>query len=152
MGSILLVVGCLLPWITLVTIFGEVSRNGLDDGGDGVVLLVLGLISLLIGFYVGYRRAPRWASVVPVVIGALSMVVLVIDYNDVTGRIDRVERQAASSANASVGSGLWLSMIGASIVVIAGVLGAINRRAEFRAEATGTVGDGSPSSTPPAGE
>ena len=50
LGGILLVAGSFMPWINYSTPYaGEVSRNGLDGGGDGVVDLVIGLVVLLIG-------------------------------------------------------------------------------------------------------
>jgi hypothetical protein len=37
-AAVLAVVAAFLPWITAATIFGDVSRSGVDGGGDGVVI------------------------------------------------------------------------------------------------------------------
>lgn len=46
----LLIVGSLLPWITVTApLVGTVSRSGLDGGGDGTILVILGVVLAILG-------------------------------------------------------------------------------------------------------
>jgi hypothetical protein len=100
----LLVIGSLLPWATLETVFGSVSKNG--TSGDGVFTLVFGLIGILLGSFM-FRVSRRGWAVFATIVFLLGAVVSVIDMST----LPTPSGQAARYAVVSVGSGLWLCLV-----------------------------------------
>jgi hypothetical protein len=97
----MIIAGAFMPWSEL----GAFKENGLDR--NGIVTLVLA-----IGGVVGtvFGRRPR-AVLISAASGLLCLLLGLIDYADV------------SSSSADVGSGLYLTLIGAVIATVAaGVL------------------------------
>jgi hypothetical protein len=105
------VIGSFLPWATVVTIFGNISKAGTD--GDGVLTMLLagGAAALSLA-----RKAPRAI----IVMLALTAVVAVYDIADVA----RLGGEGEDSVDVSVGFGLWIVAIGAAVAI----WGAIQRR------------------------
>src|SRR5687767_2421273 len=49
-AGLLMVLGAFLPWVSATAAFiGTISRSGLDQGGDGVLTLILGGLTALLG-------------------------------------------------------------------------------------------------------
>lgn len=101
-------VGSLLPWATLTTAFGNVSKNGTD--GDGTITLIAGVVLAILGVAMrtNTEAALRWL----VLLGAAGVgVVAGIDFADV----QRVAGNANSDyARISVGAGLYVVALGAA--------------------------------------
>ena len=118
-GGGMLAVGSMLPWISATTGFGTLTRSGLDGGGDGVFTLLLGVAGVFLGLNllgvvgVAHPKAPVGA----IVAGSIALVILVLAYLDVQSRID----EAPSLVGASVGAGLYVSALGAGMVLFGGI-------------------------------
>jgi hypothetical protein len=50
LGGLLIVLGSFLPWLTATApLIGTITVNGLQGGGDGIITLALGIITVVIG-------------------------------------------------------------------------------------------------------
>jgi hypothetical protein len=110
--------GAMLPWVSVTTIFGSLSKNGMDGDGQLTALggLVLGVIALIVLVTKTRNRAP---AVLAIVVGAAIFVVGLIDLLDVSHRIAGL--QATAGADASVGIGLWLTCLAGLVGVAGGI-------------------------------
>lgn len=116
LGGAMLAIGAFLPWITARTPFGSISRNGLEDGGDGIVTLVLGGVIAAVGIGYALRSlAPRvWFDLLAGLAGLAALAVAIYDIAEVNDRASGAESDMVS---VSVGSGLVVSVIGALVVL-----------------------------------
>lgn len=115
------VIGALLPWAKVQTIFGSISVNGTEGGGDGIVTLVLGLLAALVMW--GLARGTLLASA----LGALIVAIAAYDIRDVSNRIDEINSDPDGLAKASVGVGLWITLIAGVVLIVAGITAFANR-------------------------
>jgi len=110
---LLLLIGSIGPWATLdIEILGQ-SESETEGGleSDGVIILILTLISAaLLAAWFFTRKI--WAPIVMAVLGALALLICIVDVADVNDKAD------TSLGDISVGWGLWLSLI-ASIGLLA---------------------------------
>lgn len=118
-GGALMLVGSFLPWISVTTIFGTLSRSGVDGNGDGMISAALGLGAAGIGVAL-LNRESRPASVALVVIAALVGVLVYVDGSDIAGRLGELDTDAAL---ASIGIGLWVVGAGALLTGVMGLQG-----------------------------
>ena len=128
LGGLLIVLGSFLPWLTATAPFvGTISTNGMQGGGDGMITLALGVLTILIGVAQLTANLPRrfwWAAIVT---GALTGLVAIGGYSSVQDRI----ADATAESNlivASVGAGIWTLFVGAAFAIVGGWL-ARNRSA-----------------------
>lgn len=104
-GATAVILGSLMPWVSVSTGFGSISKNGIE--GDGVISLIAGaavLVLVVVGRYLG-----------SLIVSALTTALLVFEIVDVNRAIDDI---GSDFATASVGWGLWLSAVGAIIALI----------------------------------
>jgi hypothetical protein len=122
LGGLLIVLGSFLPWISLTAPFiGTVTRNGME-GGDGIITLMLGVVTILIGVtQFTATRLPGFLHRSSIVTGAITGAVAIYDYLDVQRRIEDAKEQSELIA-ASVGAGIWTLIVGAVLAIIGGVL------------------------------
>lgn len=107
-GGAAIVIGCFLPWVEARSIFGEISTSGMDGGGDGPLVLLLGGLILGGGLLLANQSMPR--PLLPLGIIGLAIIVGVIfwmDFQEVERRIRELERDT-ELARGSVGIGLWI--------------------------------------------
>ena len=116
-GGVLLVVGSFLPWATASTVFGSLSRSGVD-GGDGWITTIIGVLILLFGAMT-LRQASRGVNLLVAVAAAIAFLVFVFDLVDVNNRIASIEAQGQGLALGTVGFGLWLVGLGAIVAFFA---------------------------------
>lgn len=105
------VVAAVLPWATLQSAFGSVSRSGMADGGDGLFTAILGLAGGAAALMGG--RMP----VASIVAGFMIAGIGVLDIIDVSGLDDGNE-----FTSVSVGAGLYLTVIAGVVMVVAAVV------------------------------
>ena len=121
-AAVVVVVGCVLPWLTFSTPVGSVGFAGTDihvvgSAIDGSVILVLALVA---GACAGFSLLrddhvlPGIAAVVSCVTAGLT----IYDLDDVGGRVSDVQ-------SVSIGYGLWITAF-ASIVLIVGSVMTLN--------------------------
>jgi peptidoglycan/LPS O-acetylase OafA/YrhL len=118
-ATALLVLGAIGPWATIdIAALGQsasTSKGGLDS--DGVLTLVLALIA---GGLLGLWRAQRarWQPIVAAVLGALAALIAIIDIGEVSG----TDTGLGGAADVSVGWGLWVTLVGAIVLIVVSAL------------------------------
>jgi len=120
-AGLLAIVAALLPWTTVNTVFTSISRNGIDGGGDGLFTLGLGIVGAL-----ALWQAGRWLWAAAIS-GVVIIVIGIVDIVDVQGLVDEVNADSDGLASASVGAGLYLTVI-AGVVLAAVPLLQLGRR------------------------
>lgn len=116
LGALMVIAGSLMPWGTVRSVFGSVSINGTD--GDGVLTLGAGVAVAAVAALTGLVEQ-RWLWITQVVltvgVGALGLLEL---YN-----VTSESRDASNGlVHVSVGSGLYVLLLGAGLAVVASVL------------------------------
>lgn len=131
-GTGVVALGALLPWVTVDAGIVSVTKAGTE--GDGVFTLLLALV-------VGGLALAKWKSglsrrvvIVALVLGAIVLAIATYDTIDVAST---VEENEFFEVRASVGIGLWLTLLGG----IAMIIGAIW---ELRSPTPGTTTPGGP--------
>ena len=92
-----MLIGAIGPWVDA----GFVSAGGLEDGGDGWIVLGAGIVAGAL--WLGSREAPTARTVAMAILGVIAAVVAIIDIADIEGRGGLV------GAVASPGWGIILS-------------------------------------------
>jgi hypothetical protein len=116
-GGAMLAAGSFLPWITASTGFGSVSRGGME-GGDGVVILIAGGVTVL-GGVAGLMGSTGWVvAAIAAVIGGL---IGFVDFQDIQERISGI----GDSVIGEVGIGLWLILAGAVVALVGAGISAL---------------------------
>jgi hypothetical protein len=110
-GIGLLVIGAIGPWAKVLSF----TQNGLD--ADGVLTLGLAVVAaVFVGLAFRAKTAPnKFALGVP---GALCLAIAILDIIDVKDAIDEI----GSGFEASVGWGLWMTLVGSIVLVAAAVM------------------------------
>jgi hypothetical protein len=108
-GGALVIIGALLPWVTLTHVFGSASFAGMD--GDGKFALIAGIALIAGGWHQARsERFIRWPGVVAILTAGFAAVELMwIGYN--------VAAESSDYARASIGVGLYVFALGAAAAV-----------------------------------
>jgi hypothetical protein len=122
-GAAALVAGSFMSWVTVTTIFGQISINGFD-GGDGKITAGAGLVAL--GFLVHGVTNRNWSSYL---IGALAAIVgalvAVYDFVNISDNID-----SGDGFTAQHGVGIYACCLGGVIATVAGFAAMSRARAD----------------------
>ena len=114
-GSLLLIVGGFLPWISVPNLFGlsGPSYEGIEIGweGDGVLTTGVGLILLLSELLFG-GVARRWFTLTGVVLAALAASVVYHDFRRI------LELAPKAGFYAATDIGIYLTLVGALLALI----------------------------------
>lgn len=105
-SALVVIVGSFMTWVTVSQGSLSISAGGMDEGGDGVITLVVAIAAGAAAVFLKGRA--RMISVV--VGGAVVLLVAIIDIFDILGE-DLVD--------ASVGIGLWLVLLGGAALTAA---------------------------------
>jgi hypothetical protein len=117
-GGGLISIGSFMPWVTASTVFGTLTRSGLDDGGDGIFTIIIGVaVALIGGLIVSGRADTRGTKPGVLFLLTIFVVVWVADFNDIRERIDFLDSEFAYGG---IGMGMWVMVIG-GIVALVGV-------------------------------
>lgn len=121
-GGVAMVVGPFLPFIRASAAFvGDVERSGLDViGPRALVAIGLGIAIVLLGDSRLRGGSHGW---LPAILGAAGLAIGGWYYVQVDAEARVTEVTSGGRAAASVGTGLWLVLAGATVAVIAAVLG-----------------------------
>jgi len=142
LGGLLIVLGSFLPWLTATAPFaGTITVNGMQgDGiGDGVITLVLGMVTILIGVAQLTRNLPARWQLLPIATGILTGLIAVSAYSSVQDRIDRVTAESNLVA-ASVGPGIWTLFVGAAFAIAGGLFARRGTNEQANGGRPGAVG------------
>ena len=115
LGALGLIIGALLPWVKMsAPLVGTLTLSGIE--GDGMITGGIGLI-LLIGAALSKGKAEKRYSIVGAIFGLIAGLIIfpkpftigaaIVDTSDVV--------------SASIGSGIYLSIIGVVLVIIGGL-------------------------------
>ena len=124
-GAAFVIVGSLMPWATLNTVFGSISVNGTE--GDGIITLIGGVITGILVLTKKYLAS--------VVVSAITAAVLVYDFFNVSNIVD----SGGDFASISVGWGLIVATL-AGIAAIVGSAMMMQRRIVAAVGAIGVFG------------
>jgi hypothetical protein len=116
---VLAVVAAFLPWITAATIFGHLSRSGVDGGGDGIVTAILGVVVAIVAITTRRNNGDRGAGIAIVICSLIVVAISAYDFFSVNDRINDIDRRYVDAA---VGIGLYLTIAAGVAGVVAGVL------------------------------
>lgn len=106
-GAVALFVGLLLPWATLDAFGASSSVTGLDtDDGKLMLALAIGLIGVTVVYM---RTSATWAAILSILVALGALGLTLFEISDVSGSFEGI----------SVGSGLWVDLIG-SVLAVAG--------------------------------
>lgn len=113
----LIAVGSFLPWMTATSII-SISRTGMDGGGDGIATLALGVVLILVavGSFEGHGIG-LLARTFTLLGGLGALGIAVFDGLDVT-------RRSSDYVSVSLGWGLLVVGVGASLALMEAVVGA----------------------------
>lgn len=115
-GIVLVILGAIGPWVKVA----DISEGGLD--ADGVITLILGLIAaafVVLAFR--KRAAPNMFAIgIPAV---LIVVIAIADISDVNGA-----DLGVPGLDASVGWGLWLTLVGGIVLAASVAMGLMRKR------------------------
>lgn len=116
LGASGLVVGALLPWVKVTTLFGTLTKAGYE--GDGLITGAIGVL-LLVGALLHRGKPGQRYSVASAIFGMLVAAVVLFDYTNVASAIaDTVDTPGV--VDAAVGPGLYLTAVAALLVVVGG--------------------------------
>lgn len=124
-ASVVVVIAAFLTWATIELLGESVSISGTDDGSDGVLTLILGAGALIVAGVARVKgRTGRAMPVIVAVLGALTLLIGLIDIADVTSVADN---PVFAGADVSVGIGLWLTALGGLVTTAGGLVAAVKR-------------------------
>ncbi|MGB6245518.1 hypothetical protein [Gordonia sp. (in: high G+C Gram-positive bacteria)] len=129
-AAVLAFIAAFLPWATAA---GR-SVSGLSDGRDGVITLVLAIITAAlaaaaISMPASLRDLPLIAGLTAIVTGVVLIVVSLVDILDVQDRNrDLGVFGEITGIEVSVGYGLWLTLLTGLLLIVLGLMDYIGRR------------------------
>jgi hypothetical protein len=119
-GGTAIVIGCLLPWLSIATATSSDSRTGLEHGG-GKVAIILGIAIVVVAGadLVGWKIPDGIAKLVLLVLGAAAVVIAGLNVLDVR---DETVELTDDFVSASAAIGIWIVSSGALVAVAGGAL------------------------------
>jgi hypothetical protein len=112
-GGGLVVLGTFMPWATVTSVFGTITKSGIETP-DGVFLLLLGGALICIGLGANsHRHVPKGLRIVGIIVGTLTGLLTIGEASSVSTHIASVGSNAY--ATAAVGGGIYILVVGAVI-------------------------------------
>jgi hypothetical protein len=135
-GSLVLIVGGFLPWISVPNLFGlsGPSYEGIEVGweGDGFLTSGVGLI-LILGELLFGGVSHRWFTLTEVVLAALAASVVLLDFR----RILEIAPEAGFYAATDIG--IYVTLVGALLALIGCIWGRVPAPTQQGATTTGSI-------------
>jgi len=123
-GGLLMAVGSFLPWLQATVFVTTITRNGMQMGdnmgfsADGVITLVLGVITCVIGLSrLLHFSMPRFLYSSTVITGLIAGAITIYDATQVHKFVASIGN---NSVAASMGYGLWVLLIGCALAILGG--------------------------------
>ncbi len=116
------VIGVMLDWTTATAgLVGSVGVAGADDR-DGKISLVLALIGLVAAGLGGVRRRQSWFVVVGLA-GAADLAIVLYARSNLRDLYAGMNRFGGGFFHFQTGAGLWVSIVGAGMMIASALLG-----------------------------
>ncbi len=116
-GAALLVVGALLPWGEATSKTASFSSDGID--GNGAITLIAAVVLVLVVLVV---QRPTTAAWMVIATAAVAGAIAVHDAVDLSDKAARLVEQGPPGVTANVGIGVWVTIAGAVISLVGGIL------------------------------
>lgn len=127
-GALMVFIGAFLPWAS----WGGFSASGTE--GDGIITLVFGII---VGALIYFRSWDSKNKAISSVIGLLVLAIGVYDASNIASVAD-----APFGIGVEVGTGLYITVLGGLIVLLAGILGFLSEEPKGRTTRSNRKGGG----------
>ncbi|MFN2526935.1 MAG: hypothetical protein ABR505_11845 [Actinomycetota bacterium] len=121
MGGALIGVGSFLPWISLKTGFGSITKSGME-GGDGYITLVAGIVAGLVGVAALSSKLGSGIALLPIIAALIAGAIGLINLVDIQGRVEEFNVTAGQFGAGSLGSGLGAILVGSLLCLVAGIM------------------------------
>ena len=115
-GAILLIVGAFLPWGRTAI----VDVTGLD--GDGVITLGIGVVAIILLLI---KKVPLWITII---LGVVALAIGIIDMRGMAAANTELGLEAGDEFAVSIGSGLYLTVVGGVGLIVGPIVGYIMRK------------------------
>ena len=117
-SSIVIIIGCFLPWVQM----GALINNKGINNSDAIIILAASIVSLVIS--IATKR--KW-TFLNLLLGLTCGFVAVINYRDLIKRVHSSQAQESSfSLSLSMGSGLYFVLIGSALLIIVSIIDIIS--------------------------
>jgi len=128
---LVVLLGSFLPWVRLTGPFGEFTKRGLEDDGDGIITLALGLVAVwALAYYIFDQGWALLGSAALAMAGAALIAVAALNMTDMdraAGVLDDLEKLASGGEEVPIelvaAEGLYMILIGGVAMVLAGLAG-----------------------------
>jgi len=128
---LVVLLGSFLPWVRLTGPFGEFTKRGLEDDGDGIISLALGLVAVwALAYYIFDQGWALLGSAALAMAGAALIAVAALNMTDMdraAGVLDDLEKLASGGEEVPIelvaAEGLYMILIGGVAMVLAGLAG-----------------------------
>ncbi len=127
--------GSFLPWVRFTGPFGEFTKRGLQDEGDGIITLILGLAAVwIVAYYFFGQGTGVVRSLILAGLGAGLIAVAAVDLADTHGRAAGVLQDLEGLAQRSdqeiptalvAAEGLYMILIGGIAIFLTGLAGTL---------------------------
>ena len=140
---LVVLLGSFLPWVRLTGPFGEFTKRGLEDDGDGIISLALGLVAVwALAYYIFDQGWALLGSAALAMAGAALIAVAALNMTDMdraAGVLDDLEKLASGGEEVPIelvaAEGLYMILIGGVAMVLAGLAGSAAALAPVRVPA-----------------
>lgn len=123
-GGLLMIVGSFLPWLRAnAPLVGDLSRNGMDEGGVGT--LIGGIVAILIGVaHMTGSKMPSFLQPSAIFLGLFyAGWAIYVTVDSIQPRVDQfLARSGALGGDAGVGMGLYAVGVGALSCLLGGIV------------------------------
>jgi hypothetical protein len=133
--GLLVAIAAFLTWGTIDAFGGSFDINGVtgsdvpgdDETKDGVLTLILAIPAVGFAVVRAIGQLSLTAAIIGAVAGALIVLIAIVDMADISNTGDDLPGGGAG-IEASIGIGLWLTLIGGLAMALASIVGIIKRR------------------------
>jgi hypothetical protein len=125
-GAVVIAIGCFLPWLTIDgDSFNGFASGENDDTSDGYLFTVLGVALLAFGITTLLARRLLPIAILATVFGGFVVLGTIVDLSDAS---DIIDVAGAFGADASLGAGLPIILVGALASLAGGIVALATRR------------------------
>jgi hypothetical protein len=123
-GGAIAIIGCFLPWISASAFLITISKDGISSP-DGQIIAGLAAFSALLGVLMLARRVGLVVPIVLLVVAAVAMWAVILDYGDLNNRITNLTNSSNSTVTvvAQIGPGIYATGFGIVIWGLGAVAG-----------------------------